>query len=94
MTISKMLLDYFQTHADQYFSGPSSAITNSELLLTHKILNNESVDFLIFDNAGGRRFEIWDLTNRENKNDFIELFKGYAYAYKIDGQETIIKPLT
>lgn len=58
----------------------------------HKIFADTTFNFIMFDNAGGRLFDISELT--ENKIPLLDYFKEdmnrkYLYAYRYRGEEFI-----
>jgi uncharacterized protein with ATP-grasp and redox domains len=64
-----------------------------------EVMNNTKRDFFIFDNAGGKAFEImfdrfYEEENRIIKaKDCIDSFKGFVFCYQIDGKQTIVKSI-
>lgn len=85
--------------ADQEISGPRSALYGRDVNRIMGVINGTLDNFVIFNNAGGRLFHIWSLEH-ELKNAPIEEFEKfvnrqmkYAYMYKINGKETIVREL-
>lgn len=71
-----------------------------------KIINNTKEDFLIYDNGGGRKFDIvFDRTMLNEKNEiesfpvknFIEHLlsdhKSWIYCYQINNEQVVLKQI-
>lgn len=71
-----------------------------------KVINGTEEDFLVFDNAGGKKFDImFDRTLPNEKgldklykvedfiNNLLKEHKSWIYCYQINKIQTIVKPL-
>jgi hypothetical protein len=94
LKISEALLLLFQNE-DYIFSTAGGKLMGKDVIKLHQILSNTIVgDFILFDNAGGNKFDIFigkDIAG------MIEMFKKehsqYILAYRIDNVETITPKL-
>lgn len=91
MRTIKELLDNFLTQ-DRYYSSPSSGVKADELALLIGAYNDTEDNFILFENGGGRPFHIWKMEDGKGK-EFVEYLGSYAYAYKLNGKTTIVKPI-
>lgn len=97
-TISQILQHHLDN--DGQICGPGGSFSGKDYISIAKVLNESSDNYLIFDNAGGRRFMIWhfeDMQKHDAKvtidsfGKFIKDMERYAFMYKLEGKETIIK---
>lgn len=98
-----------QINLNEFMLNPSTSLASSGFKVAdfnalNKVLNNTTEDFLIFDNAGGRKFDIiFDrlLLNEDGKNElyevkdtiniFLKEHKNWIYSYQINGKQTLLK---
>ena len=101
MTIADHLRQYINN--GDVLSGPGGKFTGEDFLHLEKILSGKLDNFVVFNNAGGKPFEVWSYDtmkkNSSKKNtlkgfiNFCNTQKGYVYMQKINGKETILKKL-
>ena len=93
-TISQHLKEYFERN--ELFA---EVIYGKTIIRILSIINGTADNFFIFNNAGGKRFDIWFMEDlKQNEKKFLKLIKSkqifqYVYMYKINGKETIVKNL-
>jgi hypothetical protein len=99
-----------QENLSQWMSDPTNRITSNGTFTVkdfnnlNKVINNTEEDFLIFDNGGGRKFDIsFDHTYEDENSEqqeykvknfikhLMENHRTWVYSYQIDGQQTIVK---
>ena len=84
----------------------SGQFTSKDFNNLYKVINNTEEDFLIFDNGGGRKFDIMfdrTLLNEDNViqkyevvdfiNHLLEHNKSWIYSYQINKKQTIIQTI-
>jgi len=97
-SISQILREYVES--DNVLSGPQSKFSGKDFLSLSRAMDPKETNFIVFNNAGGKPFEVWfwDDMNRKNHTikefkSFIEKQKGYVYMYKLGKKETIVQEL-
>ena len=97
-TISDKMKQFIES--DATICGPRGNFTTEDFRNIQKVLSGKEDNFVIFNNSGGKIFDIWfheDMNKRNKKatiKGFIELInhiKPYVYAYKVNGEEVILK---
>lgn len=101
-----------QENLKEYLSNPDAIIVNwgnfkaHEFNTINKVLNGTNEDFLIFDNRGGRMFDIVFDREFEEKGakvryevkNMIEAIlkehKSWIYCYQLNGEQTILRKFT
>lgn len=83
--------------ADRKLCGPGGYFTGNDFTAIAKILDGTADNYVVFNNGGGKYFTVW-LHERmsgtvEGFKEFVESQKAYVFMYKIEGVETILKPL-
>lgn len=98
-TIQENLHD-FLNDSTNVLSTAGGRYGTDDFIKLNKILNNTKEDFLIFDNGGGKKFEItFDRVVNENESykvkDTIKYFlknnKSWIYCYQIDEVQHTLK---
>jgi hypothetical protein len=98
-TIQDNLHD-FLNDSKNVLSTSGGRYGTDDFIKLNKILNNTKEDFLIFDNGGGKTFEIiFDRVVNENESykvkDSIKYFsknhKSWIYCYQIDEVQHTLK---
>lgn len=95
LTIADHLSMYLD--ADRQLSGPGGRFTGDDFTAIAKILDGTADNYVVFNNGGGKHFTVW-LHERmsgtiEGFREFVESQKAYVFMYKVEGVETILKPL-
>ena len=97
-TISQHLKEYFERN--KLYCNSGGCVSGKTILSIFSAMNETLDNFVIFNNAGGKHFEIWTAENLQTKDTkhFLKIIKHksiypYVYMYKINGKETIIKNL-
>lgn len=87
---------------DNALSGLGGKFTGEDFMELEKILSGEADNFIIFNNRGGKAFDVWShetMKKHSNKAtlkgfiDFATSQRSYIYMQKIEGKETIFKQL-
>ena len=104
-------MNKIQENLKEFMENPYTYIVSSgsfkvvDFTNLNKILNNTEDDFLIFDNAGGKKFEImFDRTLPDEKGiDLykVEVFiehllkehKNWIYCYQINKEQTVLRKI-
>jgi hypothetical protein len=94
--ISNMLNTFLQNNST--ISNVRGRITGHFIINILKVLDGTLDNYIIFDNAGGKTFDIKTYNDSFVSIEQFEMFatvyaKQYVYAYKINGVETIVKKL-
>ena len=93
----KSIQEHFKLFLENDYTFCSGGrITGHEMIKYMELYNGTIIeDFLIFDNAGGRPFDIqiFKSTDEWSIDAAIESLSKYVLMYRKDGKETIIKPL-
>lgn len=95
MKIHELLKQLFEREDFVYASN--GKVTGKDFLFLNCLLNGEyEGDYLVFDNRGGRKFDISvnqlpDCPNlvRDFTQSLLKQHPNWVYAYRIDGVETI-----
>jgi hypothetical protein len=87
---------------DNTLAGPGGKFTGKDYIAIESILSGKADNFIVFNNGGGKMFEVWVFDTMKERNakstlkGFIEFAKsqrGYIYMQKIKGKEEIFKNL-
>lgn len=96
-TISEHLKEYFSKN-ESYSNG--GKVLCKTIYYIFRVMNTALDDFVIFNNDGGKHFEIWTIDDLKCKDakHFLKTIKHktffpYVYMYKINGKETIVRNL-
>lgn len=101
-----------QKNFKEFMENPYNNIVNSgtfkvmDLTAINKVLNDTEDDFLIFDNAGGKKFDIMfdrTLPNKKGEDtlykvkDFIEHLlkenKAWIYCYQVNKEQVVLRKI-
>jgi len=97
-TISQIMNEWLA--AERNICTARGSFTAADFRRMQGVLNETLSDFIIFNNAGGKTFEIW--TKADLKRGSIQgvvdwVTESYGrhgiYMYKIDGEEFIVNPI-
>jgi len=83
---------------DRLLSGPGGRFSGHDFTAIAKVLDGTADNYVVFNNGGGKYYTVW-LQERmrggtiEGFREFVESQKAYVFMYKIEGVETILKPL-
>lgn len=105
-------MNKIQENLKEYMADPYTNIVQSgsfkvmDFNNLTKVINNTEEDFLIFDNMGGKKFDImFDRTLPNEKDeatlykvkDFIDYLlkkhKNWIYCYQLNGEQTVMQKL-
>lgn len=105
-------MNIIQEELAKYMEDPYAKIVSSgtfkvlDFTNLNKVLNNTQEDFLIFDNAGGKKFDIMfdrTLPNEKGEDtlykvkDFIKVLleehNSWIFCYQINQEQTILKKI-
>lgn len=96
-------MNIIQQNLQKYMENPHAKLTSSGVFTVQdfnnlsKVLNNTEEDFLIFDNAGGRKFDIvFDQGTFPVKNlinSLLEEHKSWIYCYQLNKKQVILRPI-
>lgn len=96
-SISQIMKEYLDSDGKIVTNGGHYYGKNFNDLLS--VINGTADNYLIFDNAGGKVFDIWIYDKKRFKGslkgfeDFITRQIRYAYMCRINGKETVFRML-
>jgi hypothetical protein len=100
MNIIQKMLENFLSIPENEICFASGKFTANDFNNLVEVLNSTDKDFVIFDNGGGKTFEIWlndsvGDTNKINKfvNYLLKNNKHWLYCYQINNEQTIIREI-
>ena len=86
------MLNEYLADDNKYISPAASGFKVKDFKMLMGAVNGTLDNFIIFNNAGGKLFDIWPLTM--DKKAMVESLEEYAFAYKIDGKEVVLKKMS
>ena len=89
MSIKEHLEEFMSDEHNELCRGGCFSSRNFTHLI--KALTGELDNFVVFDNAGGKAFDI--VQHDEGIDGFVKDMKLYVYMYKMNGKETILRNL-
>ena len=94
-TLISNMFDVFFANPKNEINGLGGRFRAEDFLKLRRIMNGNSGNFVIFDNAGGNRFTIWELDSPEDVQTFVDSpeLGRLIYAYRIGNVDTIIRKL-
>jgi len=92
MTIKEHIQEFLLEPEQTLCSGGRFQVKDFNYIFD--ILQEKLTNFIVFENGGGRPFQIWKI-NEQDLKDIIrkKTMHAHIYFYNINGVETIIKPL-
>lgn len=92
-------LELFLNGTDSVLSSVGGRFTAKDFNNLREVLGGTKRNFLIFDNAGGKKFEIKFQEKDTDKKGFEDFIKyctkkhNWVYSYQLDGKQVIIRNL-
>jgi len=93
MTIKKYLEDYLFDESDNILSNPGGRFTTRDFQLLYNLLNEKEGNYIIFENAGGKPFDVWLVNEKYNFEETVKSLQPYVLATKNGKKEKIYKQL-
>ena len=90
-TIQEHLEDFMSIEHNNLCS--TGRFTVKDFRLLARALSGNLDNFIIFDNAGGKPFDIAQCDNSKELAKLSKFLQKYLYMQKINGKETIIRKL-
>ena len=87
MGIIQEKLQEFLSEDENYLSNCGGSFKTKDFKAIIRVLADDDCDFVIFNNGGGRHFDIWFSENGRSIEKLVEHVRGYTYGYQLNKEQ-------